>query len=110
MAEGTFRLYTGKDQQFYFSLKAPNGQVILQSEGYKALAGAENGIESVRAHATGPANYEIREAKNGQFYFVLKAANHQIIGTSELYVTRHNAEEGIESVLRYAPTAPIVRE
>ena len=54
--------------------------------------------------------YEIREAKNGQFYFVLKAANHQIIGTSEMYATRHNAEEGIESVMRYAPTAPIVRE
>ena len=34
-----------------FYLKATNGQVIAVSEGYKALAGCLNGIESVKKNA-----------------------------------------------------------
>ena len=34
-----------------FDLKATNGQVIAVSEGYKALAGCLNGIESVKKNA-----------------------------------------------------------
>ena len=34
-----------------FDLKATNGQVIAVSEGYTAMAGCLNGIESVRKNA-----------------------------------------------------------
>ena len=34
-----------------FDLKATNGQVIATSEGYKAKASCENGIESVKKNA-----------------------------------------------------------
>ena len=34
-----------------FDLKATNGQVIAVSEGYKAKAGCENGIASVKKNA-----------------------------------------------------------
>ena len=34
-----------------FDLHATNGQVIATSEGYKAKASCENGIESVRKNA-----------------------------------------------------------
>lgn len=36
---------------FKFDLKASNGQVIATSEGYKAKAGCENGIRSVKENA-----------------------------------------------------------
>ena len=36
---------------FKFDLKATNGQVIAVSEGYKAKASCENGIESVKKNA-----------------------------------------------------------
>ena len=110
MAVGRYRLFVGKDQQYYFSLKAPNGRVILQSEGYKALAGAENGIDSVRNHSSSMGNYELKTAKNGEFYFVLKAANHQVIGASEMYITQQGAQEGLESVMAFAPSAEVDRE
>ena len=110
MAEGTYRLYQGNDEQWYFSLRAPNKEVILQSEGYVAIAGAENGIESVRAHCTGPGNYDFKESSNGQFYFTLNAANHQVIGVSEMYTTRGAANDGAESVMRWGPVAPVVQE
>ena len=42
--------------------------------------------------------YELKLAKDGQFMFNLKAANSQVILTSELYRSRAAAENGIASV------------
>ena len=46
-----FELYEDKGGEFRFRLKARNGEVIAVSEGYKAKASCENGIESVRKNA-----------------------------------------------------------
>ncbi len=48
-----FELYEDKAGEFRFRLKARNGQIIAVSEGYKAKASCENGIESVRKNADG---------------------------------------------------------
>ncbi|MDX2495757.1 MAG: YegP family protein [Desulfuromusa sp.] len=42
--------------------------------------------------------FELKKAKDGQFMFNLKAANGQVILTSELYKQKTSAENGIESV------------
>ena len=44
-------MYKDKAGEFRFRLKATNGQVIAVSEGYTAMAGCLNGIESVRKNA-----------------------------------------------------------
>lgn len=49
--------------------------------------------------------FEINKAKNGQFYFTLKAPNNEIIATSEMYTTKQNCEKGIDAVKRYATAA-----
>ena len=46
-----FEVYTDKAGEYRFRLKATNGQIIATSEGYKALAGCMNGIESVKKNA-----------------------------------------------------------
>lgn len=46
-----FEVYKDKAGEFRFRLKATNGQIIATSEGYKALAGCMNGIESVKKNA-----------------------------------------------------------
>ena len=46
-----FEVYTDKAGEFRFRLKATNGQIIAISEGYKALPGCLNGVESVRKNA-----------------------------------------------------------
>ena len=46
-----FEIYTDKAGEFRFRLKARNGEIILSSEGYKAKASCENGVESVRKNA-----------------------------------------------------------
>ena len=46
-----FEVYTDKKGEFRFRLKATNGQIIAIGEGYKALAGCLNGIESIKKNA-----------------------------------------------------------
>ena len=46
-----FEVYTDKAGEFRFRLKATNGQIIAVSEGYKAMAGCLNCIESVKKNA-----------------------------------------------------------
>ncbi len=46
-----FEVYEDKAGEIRFRLKATNGQIIAVSEGYKAMAGCMNGIESVKKNA-----------------------------------------------------------
>lgn len=95
---GWFELGNSSDGQFYFVLKAGNAEVILTSELYKAKASAENGIASVQTNCAIDARYERKTATNGKPYFNLKAANNQVIGTSQLYASEASRETGIASV------------
>src|SRR6185437_2355455 len=94
-----------KDGQTYFHLKATNGQIILASEMYKTKDSTLNGIESVKKNAPLAERYEKLTSKNGKFYFTIKAANHQVIGNSEMYESEGSRDNGIDSVMRNAPTA-----
>jgi hypothetical protein len=105
---GKFEIYADKAGEFRFRLKASNGQAILASEGYKAKPGCNNGIESVKKNASDDSNYERKVNSSGKFMFNLKAANSQIIGTSESYETAAARDNGIESVKTNAPDAIVV--
>ena len=102
---GKFVNKTGTNGEYYFSLKADNGQKVLSSEGYTTKAACENGIESVKANAVDDSRYDNKTASNGKFYFNLKASNGQIIGTSEMYESESARDNGIESVKSNAPGA-----
>ena len=103
-----FEIFKRTDEQFHFNLKADNGKVILTSEGYTAKAGAQNGIEAVKKNAADKAMYQVIESKDGQYYFNLKSPNGQVIGTSEMYVTFDNMNEGVARVEKLAPDAEVV--
>ena len=102
---GKFELYKDLSNEYRFQLKAGNGEIILRSEGYEKKAGAENGIDSVKANAPIDARYERRISTNNKYFFNLRAANNQVIGTSEMYETAAGRDNGIESVKTNAPTA-----
>lgn len=46
-----FEVYTDKQGEFRFRLKATNGRIIAVGEGYKAIKSCLNGIESVKKNA-----------------------------------------------------------
>lgn len=97
---GWFELRTSKDGQFRFLLKAGNAEIILTSETYSSRSAAENGIASVQKNAALDERYERKEASNGKAFFNLKAGNHQIIGTSQMYKSVRSRNKGIQSVKR----------
>lgn len=106
-----------------FDLKAGNGEVIATSEVYSSEDACRKGIASVQKNAPAAAvenqtvegyaaekhpKFEIYNDKAGEFRFRLKATNGQIIAVSEGYKALAGCMNGIESVKKNAPEAPIV--
>lgn len=106
--KGKFEIKKSSDNQFYFNLKAANGEVILTSEMYIAKSSARNGIASVKENAPNDARFERKTASSDEPYFVLKAVNGEPIGTSEMYSSTSARDNGIQSVKNNAPYAKVV--
>ncbi len=104
---GFYELKRSKDDQTYFVLKAGNGEVILKSELYTTLAAAQNGIHSVQTNSPLDERYERAISKSGKPFFNLKAGNHQVIGTSQLYESEAGRDKGIESVKHHGPSTDV---
>lgn len=93
-----FETFVGADGRTYFDLVAGNGQNVLRSQGYASASGAKRGVASVVENGVDSSAYEILEAKDGTWYFDLTAANHEAIGTSEMYASKSNAQRGAATV------------
>jgi hypothetical protein len=104
---GKFVVKKARNGQYMFNLHAGNGEIILTSEQYKERGSALNGCESVKKNAGEDKRYVRENAKNGKFYFKLKAGNHQVIGMSEMYDSETAREAGITSVKNHAPGASV---
>jgi uncharacterized protein YegP (UPF0339 family) len=104
-ASGTFEIFKDQGGQYRFQLLAKNGERILASQGYTSRTGAKNGIKSVQTNGATKAKYTIETADNGEHYFNLKAGNGQVIGTSETYTTKSNAQAGVDAVIRALASA-----
>ncbi len=104
---GKFEISRGKNGEFYFNLKASNGQVVLSSEGYKAKRSCINGAESVRRNSAVAERFVSKKSKNGKAYFTLLASNGQVIGKSQMYDADAGCSNGIRSVQSSAANAKI---
>ena len=105
---GWYELKTNDKGQYVFVLKARNGEVILRSEHYKSRNAAMKGIVSVQNNCTLEERYDRKDAADGRSYFNLKAGNHQIIGTSQMYKSVASRNAGIESVKTNGPS-PVIK-
>jgi uncharacterized protein YegP (UPF0339 family) len=94
--------------QYYFNLTAENNEKILTSEMYNHKESAMDGIQSVRINSPLDERYIRKTAVDGKPYFVLIAENRETIGKSETYSSRDAMENGITSVKRNGPKAPVV--
>lgn len=94
------------NSQYYYRLRAFNGEIILNGEGYSSKQSCQSAIASVKINAPIDNRYERKET-SVSYTFNLKAANGEIIGRSETYNTRTAREDGISAVKRDAPYAPV---
>ena len=119
---GKFVIKATANGGFKFDLKAGNGEVIASSQIYKSETSCRAGIESVRTNALAAVEdqtvenfevkkhpkYEMYTDKAGEIRFRLKAKNGEIIATSEGYKKKASALNGIASIGKNAPEAPVV--
>ena len=122
---GKFVITKATNEEYTFSLKATNGQVIMTAgETFSSLASCKNSIESVKKNAlahvedqtvegfetlTHP-KFELYTDKAGEFRFRLKARNGEPIGKSEGYKAKDSALNGIASIGKNAPEAEVIVE
>jgi len=122
---GKFVITKTKNEEYTFSLKATNGQVIMTAgETFTTLASCKNSIESVKKNAASHVEdqtvenfetlthpkFELYADKAGEFRFRLKARNGEPIGKSEGYKAKDSALNGIASIGKNAPDADVVEE
>ena len=104
---GWYELSKSSDGQFRFVLKAGNAETILTSELYKAKASAESGMASVQTNSPLEERYDRKVSTDGKPFFNLKAANQQVIGSSQRYASATTMEAGIAAVKANGPTKVI---
>ena len=51
--------------------------------------------------------FEVSKRANGDFQFNLKAGNHQVIGTSQMYKDAAGRDNGIKSVQTNGPSTTV---
>lgn len=106
-----YQVYRDISRKYRFRLRAENNKIVAVSQGYETKTSCINGVKSVQnnceAHIqdntvktenlTNP-KYEVFRDVSSEFRFHLKAANGEIIATSEGYETKQGAMQGIEAV------------
>lgn len=108
MKNPKFQVFRGEDDhQYYYRLKARNGEIILNSEGYINKQSCLNAITSVKQNSQFDNRYDRKTSAIDEFYFVLKAANGEVIGNSEMYTSAEARENGIKAVVSNVPEAHV---
>ena len=75
---------------------------------YDEKKSAMAGVESVQRNAGAERQYETRESKKKEPYFVLLAKNGEVIGKSEMYKSKKGCRNGIVSSMKFGPDAKVV--
>ena len=106
----TFELAKSDNGKFHFNFMDEDDKTILRSEQYGSKASAQNGIESVRSNAGRDDRYDFKASSSGKFYFNLKAANGQIVGTSMMYGSDAEREQAVAYVKQGAAHAGVIED
>ena len=121
---GKFEIKKTKDNRFVFNLYASNHVIVATSQIYSTSTAAVNGINSIiknapvapiedqtaKGYATLPyPKWEIYKDNGGQYRFRLNATNGSCIVHSQGYTAKTNCKNGIESIIKTAKGAEIVK-
>jgi uncharacterized protein YegP (UPF0339 family) len=111
-----FETYEDRAGEFRWRLKAANNELVADSgEGYASRDGIEAAVERMREFAPeadvldiGRAAFEVYGDESGEFRWRLRHRNGNILADSgEGYADRTGAWDGIASVKRNGPNAPV---
>ena len=121
---GKFEIKKSKDGRYVFNLYASNNVIVATSQVYSSSTAAMNGIKSVIVNSpTAPIEdqtlksvvpvpfpkWEIYRDKSEHYRFRLCASNGSCVCHSQGYTSKTNCKKGIESIIKSAPGAEIVK-
>lgn len=96
---GYYQIKQTEAGKIHFTLHAGNHEVILSSQLYTTRDSAEKGVRSARENGSKEERFEKKVSVKNEPYFLLKAANGQIIGVSQMYGSDAARAAGIKSVM-----------
>lgn len=85
--------------QFYFRLRAGNGEVVLSSEGYSERSSATRAVSTVRALGKDRGAFEVFAAQDGKYGLRLVAGNGEVVARGETYASKSNAERAADRIV-----------
>ena len=95
------------DGEYSWDLKASNGQILCQAEGYTSKAGCLYSIETFKKNVeTGI--FKCIKDKNGRYCYKLYTPNGRICAVGESYNTKAGAESAANSVVSFFKKAEII--
>lgn len=100
----TFQIFQSSGQ-YWYRLRADNGEIVQSGEGYTTKASCRHGIRSVQTNCRSEQFKRFFTA--GQYGFNHVAGNGEIIGRSEKYTTAQARDHGLQVVLQAAPSAHV---
>jgi len=104
-AKGKWKIESTDGGKYLAKLFASNGQLMLATEEVASKKTALNSIESVKKNAV-DGNFIIDKDKFGRFYYKLRNAQKSVICIGESYDRLDACVSALESVRRFAYTAP----
>ena len=97
------------EENYFFELRASNGEKLLTSEEYTSYAGAIKGIQTHKDNVE-KGNFRITLSKKGDYIFKLLTAKNTLLCTGANYKSLERCERAIASTKRFAATAVVQDE
>ena len=97
------------ESNYFFELRASNGELLLASEEYSSHAGALKGIQTHKDNVE-KGNFRITLSKKGDYIFKLLTAKNTLLCTGANYKSLERCESAIASTKRFAATAVLQEE
>ena len=115
IGEAEIEVYEDENDEFRWRLRGDEEKVKFDSTGYESRSSAEDAVERVRTFLPeadlvdiGQAAFDVYEGDGGDHRWRLRHQNGNILATgTQGYASRSGVWDGIESVKRNAPGAPL---
>ena len=95
--------------EFSWDLKATNGQILCQAEGYMSKVGVMNSIENFKKNVE-KGSFKIIKDKNDHFHYNLYTPTGRVAAIGETYASKQQAESAVNSVVAFYKKAEIVEK
>jgi hypothetical protein len=81
----TFVTHRTRRGHYYFVLESSKKDILLTSDPFVFKVSCLKAIDAVRAASHNAASYSEGVATNGEYFFVLRGSDHEILARSEFY-------------------------